>query len=87
MPKIRLLAPTTYKDKPLATGAEVTVDEETYRDLRARGMASSIEDEEAQAKASAEGGNYSARTARADVPDKARTGGTASEAEEAPKQK
>lgn len=67
MPKIRLLAPATIKDQPYAPGAEVDVDDATFADLRSRGMASSVEDEQAQAKAAQEGGSYTAMTGRANV--------------------
>jgi len=65
MPKIRLLAPwTNDKGEPQAVGAEVDVSEEQAQDLSNRGMASYIEDEEAAAKAAAEGGSYTARATR-----------------------
>lgn len=67
MPKVRLLVPANYKDEPHAAGAELDVDVETFLLWRMRGLASSLDDEEAQAKAAEEGGNYSAYTGRAET--------------------
>jgi hypothetical protein len=68
MPKVRMLAPGADKDgNVLSAGAVVDVDDETAAALRADGKASLIEDEEAQAKAAEEGGNYTARTGRPEV--------------------
>ena len=65
MPKVRLLAPAAHpKDgSPLAAGAEVDVDEETFQSWRASGLASAVEDE----KKAAEPGVYDARTGRSAV--------------------
>jgi hypothetical protein len=69
MVKVRTLVPLTHPTtgEQFAAGAEVDVAEEVFRDWRADGKASSIDDEQAQAKALQEGGSFSARTGRADV--------------------
>jgi hypothetical protein len=73
MPKIRTLVPLAHPKtgEQFAAGTEVDVDEEVFRDWRADGKVSSIDDEKAQEKALKEGGNFSARTGRGDVADKA----------------
>ena len=68
MPKVRTLVPLTHPKtgEVFAAGTEVDVDEEVFRDWRADGKVSSI-DEEKQAEAAAKEGNYSARTSRTDA--------------------
>ena len=68
MPKVRTLVPLTHPKtgELFAAGTEVDVDEEVFADWRADGKVSSIEEEEAQAKAAKEG-NYGARTSRSDA--------------------
>ena len=69
MPKVRTLVPLTHPTtgEQFAAGVEVDVAEEVYRDWRADGKVLSVDDEKAQAKAQAEGGNYTARTSRPDT--------------------
>lgn len=65
MPKIRLLANwTNDKGEPQAAGAVVDVTGEQADDLHNRGQASLINEEELQAKAQQESGQYSARATR-----------------------
>jgi hypothetical protein len=71
--KVRLLAPANYKDEPVAAGAVVDVDQETFHLWRSSGMASAVDDEEAQAKAAQEGGTYTALTGRAETEGGARS--------------
>ena len=66
MPKVRLLAPVTVNDETHAAGTEIEVDEATLNDLRGAGKATSVADEEAQAKVAGEG-NFSSRTSRPDT--------------------
>jgi len=69
MPKIRTLVPVTHPKtgENFAVGAEVDVDDEVFAAWRADGKVSSIDEEQAQAKAAAEGGHYAERTAREDT--------------------
>lgn len=65
MPKVRLLANwTNDKGEPQAAGAIVDVTGEQADDLHNRGQASLINEEEQQAKAQQESGQYSARATR-----------------------
>jgi len=82
MPKVRALVPLTHPKtgELFAAGTEVDVDEEVFRDWRADGKVSSIDEEEAQAKAAKEG-NYTARTSRADA------GETKAEESKSPREK
>lgn len=68
MPKVRALVPLTHPKtgEVFAAGTEVDVDEEVFRDWRADGKVSSIEEEQKAAEAAKEG-NYSARTSRTDA--------------------
>ena len=68
MPKVRLLAAATdpKTGEPVAPGATLEVDDETFADWRSRGLASSVEDEEKAVEAASEG-NFSARVTREDV--------------------
>jgi len=68
MPKVRALVPLTHPKtgEVFAAGTEVDVDEEVFRDWRADGKVSSIDEEKKAAEAAKEG-NYSARTTRTDA--------------------
>jgi len=74
MPKVRTLVPLTHPKtgELFAAGAEVDVDDEVFRDWRADGKASSIDDEK-KAEAAAKEGNYSARTSREDTGEQAKS--------------
>lgn len=69
MTRVRTLVPLTHPKtgEQFAAGTEVDVDEEVFREWRADGKVSSIDDEKAAEKAAAEGGNYSARTGRVEA--------------------
>jgi hypothetical protein len=66
MVKVRTLVPLTHPTtgEQFAAGVEVDVAEDVFRDWRADGKVSALDDEKAAEK---EGGNYTARTTRADA--------------------
>lgn len=69
MPKVRVIVASTNPKtgEPLAAGAEVDLDEESYNALRQQGaVEASAEEQRAHATPEA-GGNYGARTGRADT--------------------
>jgi hypothetical protein len=82
MPKVRTLVPLTHPKtgELFAAGIEVDVDDEVFRDWRADGKVSSI-DEEKKAEEAAKEGNYSARVSRTDVAE------TKAEEPKAPREK
>lgn len=71
MPKTRTIVaihnPKT--GEPLAAGAEVDLDDEAYRELRASGAVEASEEEVKEHATPEAQGNYGARTGRGDVGD------------------
>jgi hypothetical protein len=69
MPKVRALVPLAdpKTGEAIAAGAEVDVDDETYRDWKADGKVSALDDEKAAEERARQEGNFDARTGRSDV--------------------
>ena len=84
MPKARVLAPTTdpKTGNPLAVGAEVDLDEESYTALRAAGSVAASEEEQKEHATPEVEGNYGERTGR----EQAGGGGTATQERQQPQQ-
>jgi hypothetical protein len=69
MPKTRVIVPTTNpKDgTPLAAGAEVDLDDESYNALRQQGAVEASEQEQKEHATPEAQGNYSQRTGRVEA--------------------